>query len=103
MFERPELLVTGGLDPQVGQYIINEAARRDLETPLEAGQMLEGVINFPLKVIACAPEAAQMFGATKFGAIAALQLLWPDVEGNYPDEPDYNHKQMPQPMHPKES
>lgn len=103
LFDRPELFVVGGLDYPIAAHIINEAAERDYAEPLMHGQYLEGVVNFPLKVIECDPEAADMSGALRIAAgkpFEAFQLLWPDPAGVYPDEPGYTTG-LPQPMYPK--
>jgi hypothetical protein len=41
-----------------------------------------------------------MTGTDKYGDVKAFQLLWPDMEGHYPNEVAYDHENMPQPIYP---
>lgn len=105
IFGRPELFVTGGLAPEVGQYIINAVAQRDIDNPIAAGDLLDEILEgFQIKVVEVDPEAAEMNGALNISPeVTAFQLLWPDTNGIFPDSPDYDHAGMPQRMYPKES
>lgn len=107
VYGRPELFVSGGLPAELGSYIINTVAERDVDSPIAAGDLLDEVLGdgFQIKVVDVDPEAAEMFAALNVSGpeIAAYQLLWPDPNGVYPDDPEYDYSKMPQPMYPKGS
>lgn len=106
--DRPELLITGPLNQQVGQWMINEAAKIDDEYPLQAGQEIPAgalLDGYPVRVVKAEPTDAEMFSATSaFGEddVTALQLVWPDKQGNFPGDPDYDERFV-QPLFPVES
>jgi hypothetical protein len=94
----PELLVTGTISMQIMQYMINEADRMEREEgiKIEDGYMFaenELLQHYPVKVVAVDPRASEMFESISIGGdnITALQLVWPDMEGNFPG-PDFNPK-----------
>ena len=98
--DRPELFVIGQLDPNTLGYIVNRVAELDDETPLSAGMDLDQVLEgFKVRLVEVRDlEAAQMFGVTThFSDATALQVLWPDMEGNFPGEPGY-HTEYEQPV-----
>lgn len=109
VLERPELITTGPLPPRVSQFMINEAGRLDQETP---GMVEDGfsfapdtlIQGYPVRVVEVDPEMYplnslwSMFG--KRSNITVLQLVWPDMEGNFPD--DQKYAGPPQPLHPLE-
>jgi len=92
-FDRPEFFVTGGLAPQTMQYMINRLADIDGETPVEAGDELNEVLEgLPVRLREIQDlEAAEMYGVTqKFPDARALQILWPDREGNLPGDANFD-------------
>lgn len=89
--DRPELLITGPLDPRVGQWVLNEAAAMDEKEPLYAGQEIpanELLNEHPVRIVEVKDlEAAEMFGVTEhFSDATALQIIWPDMEGRFPGD-----------------
>jgi hypothetical protein len=91
--ERPELFVIGPMDPNMLGYIVNRVAELDDESPLSAGMELDTVLDgFKVRLSPVRDlEEAQMFGVTThFSDATALQILWPDIEGNFPGEPGYD-------------
>ncbi len=106
---RPELLVTGGISKEVMHFMCNEAAAIDDKTPLmdgmelPAGALLEG---FPVRVVAADPVDGEMYGAIDLFGLAgmsALQLVWPDMDGDFPGDPDYSLPEYAQPLYPEAS
>lgn len=96
--DSPEFLVTGSLPMRVMQYMINEAARlHDDGTPVADGYEFPPdalLADFPVRVVAADSEAAKMnMTRSIFGPdFEALQLLWPDREGNWPDSPEWDDR-----------
>lgn len=106
---KPEILVTGPLPAEVGGWMVNEVARLYDENPtrftpgttIEPDVLLSG---FPVKVVAVDnPVEAEMFGATRwFGDdLAAIQIVWPDKEGNFPGDEGWDDR-FKQPVFGKE-
>lgn len=88
MAGRPELLITG-LDAEAARAILEHVAQRDESAPrpLAAGDVTPWIDGKqPFKVIEAEPGilsgALLAFG---IGRVTALQLLWPDAHGRYPD------------------
>lgn len=101
--ERPELLLTGPLPPKVGQFILNEAAALDDQSPLVPGQEVAAdtlLANYPCRIIAVGDMAeAEMFGALELDSDAtALQIVWPDMKGRFPGERGYEYPKSAQPL-----
>jgi len=85
--KRPELLISGPFPPAITGEILNEAVRVDDAEPIEAGRIVTittpgGPIGwFPLEIGA---EPLITARATFGPKVEALQLVWPDDEGNFP-------------------
>lgn len=91
MKDRPELLITGPIQPEVGHWIINEAAKMDDTEPLQPGQEIPAdtlLGGYPVRIVAVDPREAEMYDAIRcFGEdITALQIVWPDMDGRFPGE-----------------
>lgn len=106
---RPELLLTGALPPNAAMIILNDIAAQDragkidLVALADLGQPVE-IENFDarLKFIWADPEDAEMFQAINYGGpggIRAIQVLWPDPQGRFPDNPDFDYTDT-QTLHP---
>lgn len=92
--ERPELLLTGPLDNRVAGWVLNEAARMDDTEPFTPGMEIPANVllnQYPVRIVEANPEAAEMNQALDlFGDdVTALQIIWPDMEGRFPGEPDF--------------
>lgn len=95
-FDYPELLITGPLQPDhIGGLLNTIAEIPDLVTGrVLTTEELNGQLGpYPAKLMTVTDlAAAQMFGVLKLfpeGA-SALQVLWPDAEGRFPDEDGYD-------------
>lgn len=102
--DRPELLVTGNLPPEVLGHIINRVAEIDDETPLVAGVDLDEVLDgFRVRLVEVRDmDEAEMFGVTThFGTeeTSALQILWPDADGRFPGEEGFGYTPEQQPVY----
>lgn len=88
---RPELLVTG-LPADVATTLLNVLAEADDQSPLSHGDLLvpgRVLSGFGATVIAADPAAAGLGIARRYAEVlesdlTAMQLLWPDAEGNLP-------------------
>lgn len=90
---KEDYLVTGSLPPEVGQYMVNEAARMVDDGEIQVGQnfppdtLLSG---YPVRVVPVPDlEEAEMYGALKYATdheAVAYQLVWPDKDGKFPGE-----------------
>lgn len=106
--DRPELLVTGHLGPDVASYVINTAAALDAEGKLSLGEVPADTLlgEVPCRIIEADPEAASMNHAVSaFGDdVVAWQILWPDLQGRWPDEADFGQPEgFEQPVYAKEA
>lgn len=103
---RPELLITGPLPPPVAGAILNDAAARDDESPLEPGQAVGGLLQggYVLQVVEADPLAGEMYQALAFydgQDVRALQLVWPDQDGLFPWDAGFGFEPWVQPIHRK--
>lgn len=110
VFERPEILITGGLEVRQGQMILNRIANLDRQGEIDLvefanhGQPVR-VDPFlcDFKFIWCDPAAAEMTGAQVMANdeyVASVQLIWPDAAGRWPDEEGYEYGPDAQPLYP---
>lgn len=114
VFDRPELLLTGNLPPETASYILNTLGDMDSAKVLDLAALASDSLALAepydfggapfgcaFKFIRIDPIRAEMFGATNIGGpfIAAIQILWPDAEGRWPDDPDFAYGSDAQPIH----
>jgi len=113
---KPELLATGPLQPEVGHWLINHAAAMYDEGRLALGEQDDVLADGQkVRIVEVDPAASQMLGSINYAIESALekgetpqpvvawQILWPDVEGRYPDDPNFANGDYGQPFHPKET
>jgi hypothetical protein len=87
--DRPELLVTGWLSMETLGYIVNRVAEIDDERGVQAGDVLEGVLEgYSVRIVEVKDlTLASMYDVVNhFGDVPALQIVWPDMEGRFPGE-----------------
>lgn len=105
---KPEFVTTGPIPLSVSQHMINEATRlMDDDLPVKDGYeflpdtLLEG---YSVKVVQVDPTKYELNHIYRtFGEqpnLEVMQLLWPDMEGHFPDDPAYTGPA--QPIHPLE-
>lgn len=108
LFEKADLLLTGPLPDRVAMNVLNSAARM-----IDEGELLlptDGYATIPpdtllanheCRIQACDPQDAEMFQAINMGGgrIEAYQIIWPDTDGHFPDDPEYDARFV-QPIHP---
>lgn len=98
LFDKPEFVVRGALSVELMMHMINAACRlQDDGEVVKDGHIFEPekiLGGFPVKVVKVDPKKSEMFQAINlFGEdIEALQLVWPDKQGNWPDEPAYDSR-----------
>ena len=103
---KPEFVTTGPLPQTVPCFMINEASKlMDEGTPVADGYEFPRdtlIANYPVRVVAVDPDAYPLNSIWNlFGHdpdITVLQLVWPDMSGHFPDDPDYAGPA--QPLHP---
>lgn len=101
--DNPDLFIVG-LPPEHAMNILNGAAqwheegKLDLSDGAETGLL---VANYNCRIIACDPWAAEMTGVTAIGEAgdSAFQIVWPDREGHFPGDADYDARYV-QPTYP---
>lgn len=106
MFEKAEFLLTGPLPQNVATFVINEAARLvdEGKIVLDPNGMVEVpadelLAGFPCRIVPCDPRTGEMFQALNLDPqLAAFQIIWPDKQGHFPDEPEFDAR-FNQPIH----
>lgn len=96
LFGHPELVVLS-LGQRAAHALLQELADRVRGGAVfGAGDVVVDAANFPLRLDAIAPAqaAAVLVAAARFDAArqretAALQVVYPDAEGRFPDDPGY--------------
>lgn len=97
---RPELLLTGNLPQQAAMHILNDLADQDAEGKINLIALAEAgvptrVENFDcdLKFTVVDPDVCEMYQAINIAGgadnMTAVQVIWPDEEGRWPDDPDF--------------
>lgn len=81
----PELVISG-LPMDLAATLLNDAARISLATEIKHGETITAIANVAFNVID-APKAAIGLARRFYGENAkALQLIWPDERGHYPND-----------------
>lgn len=103
----PELLVTGALTPRIAGYMINQVA--NLEAAGEINVLtLCGPRPVQLDGFGCELRfqrvhavVCQMYGAVALGGsdVDAVQIIWPDAEGRWPEDAGFAHGRDAQPIY----
>lgn len=102
--DHPELVVTG-IHPQTSCTLLNSLGELVREgRRLVAGDQVEQILaNYPVRLVEADPEREDypMSMARRFyPECTALQMLWPDKQGAFPDSPDYTLSAASQPLLP---
>ncbi|GAA0458799.1 hypothetical protein Ade02nite_97060 [Paractinoplanes deccanensis] len=80
---RPELCLAA-LSPPLSAQLLNAAVKIHLGAELKHGDETGDVASVPLRVIS-APELEMNVAQALYGPqVLAVQLVWPDSEGNWP-------------------
>ncbi len=92
----PELLISGGFDPATLQGFLNMAAKRHCELEIQPGDELDFLANVPFRVVKArvGDHVQQTLNyyrdpENEHGYVTLLQIIWPDRDGNFPDEPGW--------------
>lgn len=110
VFEKPELLLTGSLEPQAGQEILNAIAQLEDQGKIDIDNLATGNpcqiegFDSELRFIACDPERAEMNAALELageGPMEAYQVIWPDEYGKWPEDPGFYYGPSAQPLYPR--
>ena len=104
--EHPELVITG-IHPQTAGLLLNSLGDlvKDHGRRLVAGEELSNVLgrDFMVRLVEADPnrEDYPMSMARRFfPECTALQMLWPDKHGAFPDSPEYSLSAASQPLLP---
>lgn len=97
----PELVITGR-PPVPPDYLLSRAAQQHLATPLTPERVYNTISGaLPIKVITASvariPDLTRAFPPPTWSP-TVLQLLWPDKNGHYPDDPDWTDPPSRQPV-----
>lgn len=108
LVDRPEMLITGRIDPRVAMVILNRLAALEDEGKVDLITLGTGepvdVPDFPVKLrfVQCDPEASEMNSSINLAisegkGLIAYQVIWPDNEGHWPE--DLEFEAGPQPIY----
>lgn len=96
----PELLITGNLDFELHEQLLNDAAQEHLRKTLEPGDLVTDIASVIFKVAQCGPDAPVQQARNLYGdRVTALQLIWPDKNGAYPGTFRWSLKPEDQPLY----
>ncbi len=103
-----ELIISWPGTPEMGQDLLNNAARGHVKNEIKPGDMLDFVANVPSRAVAADPHKADIQQAYNYvrdpfqtkNKIRLIQILYPDAEGKFPDEVGYDFAACPQQMWP---
>lgn len=85
----PELVISG-LPADLAQQLLNSAAKASLGTRLHPGQILDNIASVPFRIVEAPTAAVNMARHLYPGReVRALQLVWPDKDGNYPGDENW--------------
>lgn len=107
VYGNEEFLITGPLPPKVATFMINRIAQLvdsgEIKLdPTEVNEIETGVLleGFPCRIVLVGdPRSAQMFQALNITPdLQAYQIIWPDLDGNWPDDLGYDER-FAQPIH----
>lgn len=108
LVDKAEFVVAGPLSPQLMMHMINRAAKIADEEEVGDGYVFEPDVllgNHPVRVVEVDPKKSRMFQTIYMAeasgdiTVRALQLVWPDLNGNFPDDPGYDQRFV-QPIYP---
>jgi hypothetical protein len=99
----PEVIIVG-LCPTIAMHLVNNLAKRD--DPPQVGETLLDIATVPLRVGAVSETNVEeylcqaVFRAVRWGKEkpTAVQLVYPDTECRFPDNPAYNLPPVVQPI-----
>lgn len=86
----PEVIVAG-LPPNVAHSVLNNVAAGMIDRPYDVDDEYDGVLAGGYKVRFREASSDLLSVARKlYPVVGVLQLLWPDKEGHFPTDPDYD-------------
>lgn len=110
MFGYPELLVTGAIGMTLQAHLINQVAELEANGKINVLSLADGQpveldgFGCLLRLVVADPHAAEMLGAIRLSGedVLAVQIVWPDAAGVWPDEIGFVHGPDAQPIYAKE-
>lgn len=100
----PELVVSGNMAHQTAMQILNAAAKQHLAKEIMPGDVVNDIANLPFRAravddLAPLQQALNYFRDphNRLGRVRAIQLIWQDTKGAYPDQIYYDQS-LPQPL-----
>lgn len=100
--ERSDFIIVGGMDPETMHSVANTIITEN--RPLVPGEILEDVIGGGLMLAVRAVDHKKVWEymtVTKIMALhqpTAVQIVWPDPEGRFPWDEDYDQEKYFQPL-----
>ena len=107
--DRPELLLTGNFSNRAAMNMLNDLANQDTAGKINLVELAAtGVptrvenFNCDLKFLRVDPTKCEMFQAITIAGgedkMIAIQVVWPDSEGHWPDDPEFLYGPGAQPV-----
>lgn len=101
----PELLIAGNIKHAVMAQLLNSAGSLHVKNEIKPGDVLDEIASMPLRVRAVKDTLPLQQAHNYYrdpqrvrGVVSALQLVWPDKAGAYPDQVFYD-RSMAQPLY----
>lgn len=92
----PELIMSGPFDARTTGGFLNSAATAHIAEEIKPGDTLDYLANVPFRAIAAKPgthvqQALNYYRdpGNRLGKVRLLQIIWPDRDGHFPDEPGW--------------
>ena len=106
VFDKPELLLTGDIESNLAMSILNTIADMENKGQIDIASFADGEpvaldpFDCLLRFVTVNPIECEMFGATNISGpdLTAYQVLWPDAQGRWPDDPDFSYGPSAQPV-----
>lgn len=107
VMDHPELLITGNLPEAAAAGILNTLASMENDGLIDILALANGEpakidgFDAMLKFQRIDPIEAEMFGATRIAGNdwPSVQVIWPDEDGRWPDNPEFSYGPEAQPVH----
>lgn len=107
VYGHAELLLTGNLPAGQAGDILNSVAALENEGTIDILELAEAAQPTQLPGFDCLlrlqrvdPDACEMYGAIQLSGpdVAAVQVVWPDASGRWPEDPDFSYGPGAQPV-----
>lgn len=109
VFDLPELYLTGNLPYNTAGFMLNHLNRLERDGRIDIASLADGQEHWldgfgcAFKFVEVDAYECEMFGATNIAGphVPAYQVIWPDAQGRWPEDPEYAYGAGAQPIHAK--